>query len=186
MFKRQPNGFPQISIGLLALTCSGICYADQNVISEVKFGILAHDVHIFSSSRKEDGADINGEILFNMPANQFFSLIGSPRFHLGGSVNSQGDTDLGYFGLTWDFSSDVGVFVEGSFGGAIHDGKLDSYRFDRKSLGSRVLFRISGSVGYQFNEHHSVAVMLDHISNAGLANPNEGMDNVGIRYGFRF
>ncbi|MGZ8955779.1 MAG: acyloxyacyl hydrolase [Methylovulum sp.] len=29
-------------------------------------------------------------------------------------------------------------------------------------------------------------MMLDHISNAGLADPNEGMDNVGIRYGFRF
>ena len=80
----------------------------------------------------------------------------------------------------------LGVFVEGSFGGAIHDGKLDSYRFNCKSLGSRVLFRISESVGYQFNEHHSLAVMLNHISNAGLANTNEGMDNVGIRYGFRF
>jgi len=186
MFKRINNRFFRGSLSVMTLIFSGLCSAEQNVVSEVKLGVLAHDVHIFSSSRKEDGADFNGEILFNLPANQFFSLIGTPRFHLGGSVNSEGDTDQGYFGLTWDYHSNIGVFIEGSFGGATHDGKLDSYSVDRKSLGSRVLFRISGSVGYQFNEHHSLAVMLDHISNAGLADPNEGMDNVGIRYGFRF
>jgi lipid A 3-O-deacylase len=186
MFKPIKNSFFRVSISFITLMCSGLCSAEQNVVSELKLGVLAHDVHIFSSSRKEEGADFNGEILFNLPSNPFFSTIGSPRFHLGGSVNSEGDTDQGYFGLTWDFKSDIGVFVEGSFGGAIHDGKLNSYYFDRKSLGSRVLFRISGSVGYQFNAHHSLAVMLDHISNAGLASPNEGMDNVGIRYGFRF
>jgi lipid A 3-O-deacylase len=186
MFQIRKNRFSRVSLGFMTFICSGLCFAEQNVISEIKFGILAHDVHIFSSSRKEDGADFNGEILFNLPSNPFFSAIGSPRFHLGGSVNSEGDTDQGYFGLTWDFHSDVGIFVEGSFGGAVHDGKLNSYYFDRKSLGSRVLFRLSGSVGYQFNNRHSLAVMVDHISNAGLASPNEGMDNVGLRYGFRF
>ena len=186
MYKRVKNRFPRFSLSFMTLIFSGLCLAEQNVVSEVKLGVLAHDVHIFSSSRKEDGADFNGEILFNLPSNRLFSLIGSPRFHLGGSINSEGDTNQGYFGLTWDYHSNIGVFVEGSFGGAIHDGKLDSYSVDHKSLGSRVLFRISGSVGYQFNEHHSLAVMLDHISNAGLANSNEGMDNVGIRYGFRF
>lgn len=178
--------FKRLSMVLIMLAGSGLCYGDQGIVSEVKFGVLAHDVHIFSSSRKEEGADFNGEILFNLPANPFLSAVGSPRFHLGGSVNSDGDTSLGYLGLTWDWKSDIGVFVEGSFGGAIHDGRLRSFDPDRKSLGSRVLFRISGSVGYQFDEHHSLAVILDHVSNAGLADVNEGMDNVGIRYGFRF
>jgi lipid A 3-O-deacylase len=186
MVNRNKNRFSWIFVSLMPLIYSGACTAEQAIISEVKLGVLAHDVHVFSSSRKEDGIDFNGEILFNLPSNQFFSAVGSPRFHLGGSVNSLGDTNLGYLGLTWNFNSDVGVFVEGSFGGAIHDGKLDAYRLDRKSLGSRVLFRLSGSLGYQFNKHHSLAVMLDHVSNAGLANSNEGMDNVGIRYGFRF
>ncbi len=30
------------------------------------------------------------------------------------------------------------------------------------------------------------AVLFDHISNANLAVPNEGMDSLGIRYGYRF
>lgn len=186
MAHRTQRRFSRVSVSFIIFLCSGLGYADQSVISEVKLGVLAHDVHIFSSSRKEEGADFNGEILFNLPSNSFFSLIGSPRFHLGGSINSEGDTDQGYFGLTWDYLSDMGIFVEGSFGGAVHDGKLYSYSADRKSLGSQILFRISGSLGYQFDNHHSLAVMIDHISNAGLASPNEGMDNVGIRYGFRF
>lgn len=186
MFKRVKNRFSRFFLSFIILFSSALCFAEQKVVSEVKLGLLAHDVHIFSSSRKEEGIDINGEILFNLPLQSFFSLIGSPRFHLGGSINSEGDTDQGYFGLTWDYKSDMGAFVEGSFGGAIHDGKLNSYSGGRKSLGSRVLFRLSASVGYQFNDHHSLAVMVDHISNAGLASPNEGMDNVGVRYGFRF
>lgn len=186
MLNRIYKRFFRSSISFITLLYSGLCVAEQNVISEVKLSLLAHDVHIFSSSRKEDGVDVNGEILFNLPSYAFLSWIGNPRFHLGGSINSEGDTDQGYFGLTWDYHSDMGVFIEGSFGGAFHDGKLDSYSDDRKSLGARVLFRISGSLGYQFDDHHSLAVMIDHISNAGLASPNDGMDNVGVRYGFRF
>jgi lipid A 3-O-deacylase len=186
MFNSLHKRFSRGTVCFMALIFSGLCSAEQHVVSEVKLGLLAHDVHIFSSSRKEEGVDVNGEILFNLPSYEFLGWIGSPRFHLGGSVNSEGETDQGYFGLTWDYHSDIGVFVEGSFGGAVHDGKLNSYYADRKSLGSRVLFRLSGSVGYQFDQHHSLAVMVDHISNAGLASPNEGMDNVGVRYGFRF
>ncbi|MGJ0486788.1 MAG: acyloxyacyl hydrolase [Methylomicrobium sp.] len=186
MFNSINNRFFRVYLGFITLFCSGLCSAEQHVVSEVKFGLLAYDVHIFSSSRKEEGVDVNGEILFNLPSYEFLGWIGNPRFHLGGSVNSEGDTDQGYFGLTWDYHFDIGVFVEGSFGGAVHDGKLNSYYDDRKSLGSRVLFRLSGSLGYQFDQHHSLAVIVDHISNAGLASPNEGMDNVGVRYGFRF
>jgi hypothetical protein len=28
--------------------------------------------------------------------------------------------------------------------------------------------------------------MFDHISNAYLASPNEGMDTLGVRYGYQF
>jgi lipid A 3-O-deacylase len=29
-------------------------------------------------------------------------------------------------------------------------------------------------------------ILFDHVSNAYLANPNEGMDTLGIVYGYRF
>jgi len=31
-----------------------------------------------------------------------------------------------------------------------------------------------------------MAVLFDHVSNADLAHPNEGMDTLGIVYGYRF
>jgi hypothetical protein len=53
-------------------------------------------------------------------------------------------------------------------------------------LGCRVLFRESLSVGVRFMKHHSLSVMVDHISNAGLCDHNDGLDTLGVRYGYRF
>ena len=47
-------------------------------------------------------------------------------------------------------------------------------------------FRLGLNVGWQFNKNHSIDVLLDHISNAKLCDTNEGLENVGIRYGYKF
>src|ERR1700747_3036308 len=72
--------------------------AQIQVVDEFKFGVLAHDVGLFDK-HVESGADINFEMLFTPP--EFFRVIGSPRPHLGGSLNTAGNTNAGYFGLTW-------------------------------------------------------------------------------------
>jgi lipid A 3-O-deacylase len=154
-------------------------------ISEVKVGVGLHDAGVFGS-RKESGAAVNGEVLFQSPA--FLRPIWAPRPHLGVETSTAGDTSQIYGGLTWQYDFEIGLFVAGSLGAAVHDGKLDTPRGDRKSLGTRTLFRESAEVGYRFgdNRRHSVSVMLSHISNAWLGNPNEGMDTVALRYGVRF
>ena len=70
-------------------------------------------------------------------------------------------------------------------GAAVHDGPLDG-RGDRKALGSRVLFHVPLELGWRWDQRSSVSLYFEHVSNAGLADENEGMDNIGMRYGYQF
>lgn len=150
---------------------------------EIRLGVLGHDVGVFGTNH-EDGIDINGEVLFSSP--DFLAPIWSPRPHVGVAVNTAGNTSVAYAGVTWTWQPTERFFFDFSFGPAIHNGKLDTNDPDRVSLGSRVLFRESASIGFNLTERHSISVYLAHISNANLADRNEGMDNLGIRWGYRF
>ena len=87
------------SVVVAAVLVSAVPAAAQTpVVDEFKFGVLAHDVGLFDKP-VELGPDINFEMLFTPP--DFFRVIGSPRPHLGGSLNTAGNTNSGYFGLTW-------------------------------------------------------------------------------------
>jgi lipid A 3-O-deacylase len=159
-------------------------------IDEGKFGVLAHDIR-FLGNHIEQGADVNTEVLFSSP--NFLRIIGAPRLHIGGTVNTAGKTDYGYVGLTWRgrpwrslLALPDALFVADSLGGGVHDGHLASGPPDRKLLGSRLLFRESVECGYQITQRFSVSVMLDHLSNAQLTRHNQGLTNLGARIGFTF
>lgn len=169
-------------LALVALLLPASAMA-EDVYSEIRLGVLVHDAGLVTVE-KERGYDANVELLFTSPA--ALDAIGAPRPHLGASVNSVGDTDQVYGGLTWSYDVTDKLFGEGSLGGAIHDGKLNKKDPGRKALGSRVLFRESLSVGWRFDAHHSLSLMVDHISNANLAPHNAGLDGLGLRYGYRF
>jgi lipid A 3-O-deacylase len=183
-----------LALGLVALIVmwAGPAHADPGWIDEVKLGVLAHDIRVFGLGRPgETGADLNIEALFPSPA--LFRLIGAPRPHLGVSINTAGQTNYGYFGLTWSgrpwrslLALPEGLFVAGSFGGAAHDGYLNNAPPGRKRLGSRLLFRESAEFGYQLTRRVSVSVLFDHLSNAGLAHYNQSLNNLGIRVGLTF
>ncbi len=148
-------------------------------------GVLVHDVdNLWSHSRKEDGVDLNAELILAYPDWQL--LAGRIHSNLGASVNTQGDTSKVYGGLLWEYQFDSGIFLNLGLGGAVHDGRLDTDRDDTKSLGSRILFRIPIEIGYAAKRHHRISIMFDHISNGYLANPNQGLDTLGLRYGYRF
>jgi hypothetical protein len=152
---------------------------------EVRVGVLAHDVDdLWSGSRKEDGVDINAEIIFGRPS--FSILSGTVRPNFGLSINTFGDTSKLYSGLVWEFKMKSGLFLNLGVGAAIHDGELETRREDKKELGSRVLFRIPIEIGHTFRERHRVSIAFDHLSNANLADPNEGLDTLGLLYGYRF
>src|SRR5690348_7321108 len=160
------------------------------IVDELKIGGWAHDVG-FLGHHVESGPDVNIEMLFTSP--DLLRYIGSPRPHVGADVNTAGNTSDGYFGLTWGimliqnlFGVGDGIFANGSLGGAVQNGYLNSAPPDRKKLGSRILFRESLELGYQINPVVSVSALLDHISNANLAEHNAGITSAGARIGFRF
>lgn len=182
--------FAALTIVLGGLVAGNAAAAGLDWIDEGKLGVLAHDIG-FLGHHVESGEDINGELLFASPG--FLSWIGAPRPHVGGSVNTSGNTSYGYIGLTWSYDlwrdllgAGDAFFVAGSLGGGVHDGYLNSAPSERKMLGSRALFRESAEFGYRVTPAVSISIMLDHLSNAGLADHNNGLTNIGIRTGYRF
>ena len=153
------------------------------ILSEIRLGALVHDQGPFSHN-KEDGFDGNLELLFDSP--DFLDIIWSPRPHIGVTVNSASNTNQAYLGLSWEWEFWGGAFAGFSWGGAVHDGETTTFDEDKKELGCSVLFRESIDIGYRFFERHALMAHLDHISNAKLCSPNEGLENAGIRYGYRF
>lgn len=160
------------------------------LIDEFKIGSLGHDVG-FLGDNIEHGPDLNLEMLFTSP--DLLAVIGSPRPHIGGDINLSGETSDAYAGLTWGvsliqnvFTSGDYIFAEGSLGGAYQDGYTTTAPRGRKNLGSPVLFRESAEIGYQITPTISISAILDHISNANLANHNAGITSAGGRIGWKF
>lgn len=173
------------------------------LVSEIKGGVLtqsssvadSQDTGQFWLQKDESGASLNGEILFNGP--DWFTHIYTPRIQLGGNVSTTGETDYAYTGLYWDTDVAYDFYLAGFFGLAAHDGVIDRAptdprRADDRLLGSRVLFHLGPEVGYNFDNHHNLSVTWKHLSNGWMLNgfdssgPNEGLDQVGVRYGYKF
>jgi len=157
---------------------------NQKWLSEIRMGILAHDVPVWSRFREESGVDLNAELIFRWP--NFSLLSGLLRSNLGATLNNHGDTSKIYSGFLWEHRWQSGMFLDLGLGLAVHNGELETDDDNKKALGSRILFRIPVEIGLLFAEHHGVSVMFAHVSNAYLANPNEGLDVIGLRYSYRF
>ncbi|WP_155317434.1 acyloxyacyl hydrolase [Desulfosarcina alkanivorans] len=172
----------------VCLTMTGLAFGQSpsaGPVREIRAGVLAHDVDgLWSGESREEGPDFSMAVIFNRPLFNLLSATAYPS--VGGSWNTRGDTSTVYGGvlLQWEpasaFSFSTGI------GLALHDGERDTDSADRKSLGSRVLFRIPIEIGYAISRHHRIVLAFDHVSNADLASPNEGMDSLGLVYGYRF
>jgi hypothetical protein len=155
-------------------------------LSEARIGAMAHDPW----SPEHDGAvDLNLELLtvkpFHTSDPSWDWLV--PRFNVGGTIDFQGYTSTAYAGLAWTYDITPALFVEATFGGAIHNGELDPRPgSDMNALGCRGLFRESASLGWRFTRNWSVMATVEHYSNAGLCDNNRGLTNAGVRVGYTF
>ena len=156
-----------------------------DLVSEVKVGVLAHDVPDLWSGfqREESGADINAEVILS-PSLMFLGGVVRPA--IGGTLNTQGDTSHAYIDARWQYETPSGIFLGLGVGAAIHDGNIDASDPDKKALGSRLLFHIPAEVGLRLHDHNSLSVYFEHTSNAYSQDENEGLDRLGVRYGYRF
>jgi len=178
-------------LGLVGSTVSSS--ANDGPFDEIRFGLFQHDTALIGH-QKERGVDSAFEVLSHPLID--LPLIGSPRLVVGGVVNSEGQSDQAYVGFSgqWHLAHDVfrssdSIFVEGTVGADWNDGKTDvrgtPLELHWKSHGSHFLIRSGVDVGYSLDETWSLAVSFNHISNAGLATPNEGMNDIGLRVGMK-
>jgi lipid A 3-O-deacylase len=165
----------------------GQAAAADGTIYSIHGGVLAHDVPgLWSGFQVEpDAADINIEVQFT-PSVAF--LGGTIRPALGGTINTRGDTSHAYLDARWQIDGPAGLFFGLGLGAAIHDGEIGGPGSDpnMKWLGSRVLFHIPAEIGLHLDEHNDLSVYFEHTSNAYTQKYNEGMDRIGVRYGYRF
>ena len=157
----------------------------EGFVSELKVGLLAHDVpDLWSGFQLEtDAPDINVEMIFA----RYVPFLGR-RIHpaLGASINTGGGTSHIYLDARWQIDTPSGLFFAVGLGAAVHDGETGTTEPDMKALGSRVLFHIPFEIGLRLNPHNSLSVYFEHISNGYTQDENEGLDRLGVRYGYRF
>lgn len=161
-------------------------------VSEIRIGGSVQD----PGSAEGNTSNINGEVLFSKPVlslDPFWQAL-VPRATVGGSYNFGGRTSYGYIGATW--SVDLFpqtfrniVFLEGFFGGAVHDGYTGPKRltpFGFNTLGCSPLFREAAALGFRLSENWSIMATVEHMSNAGLCANNRGLTNFGGKLGYTF
>ncbi len=191
------HGSKAIGLGLFILLAgsTGLLAADArkqsaqpSLLSEFRLGFSAQDP--WGPEGDEGSANLTGEILLAKPftASDLFTSYFIPRPHFGGSLNFDDRTSFAYTGLTWTFDVTPSLFVEGSIGGAFHNGKkeVNDPFADRQALGCSPLFRESGSVGVRLSANWSLVATIEHLSNAGSCSDNRGLTNVGARVGYSF
>jgi lipid A 3-O-deacylase len=182
----MPTRRPQLATTVIMIFLSSGSVGSASaggLIAEVRGGLLVHnatDLHE-RNPRGEDGIDGNLEVLF---AGRPF-LGGMVRPAIGATASFNDATSLAYADLRYERELRGGLFFGLGIGTAIHDGPLDD-RPDRKALGSPVVFHVPLELGWRWDRHQSISLYFEHVSNAGLAAENEGMDNLGLRYGYRF
>lgn len=159
----------------------------EGLFNALYIGALAHDVpDLWSGFRVEDNAvDINLEAKF---AAAWALPLGVIRPVVGGTINTRGDTSHAYIDARWEVECPSGVFFGLGLGAAVHDGEIGGPGSDprMKWLGSRVLFHIPVEVGLHLDGHNDLSVYFEHTSNADTQDNNEGLDRIGVRYGYRF
>ena len=160
-------------------------------VYEVKQGILAHDRGWFGKNREGFGPDYNFELMFKSP--NILKKIWSPKPIIGLTQTSTGGSSLYYGGITWDANISKNWFVTGTTGIAYTNGleKLPKGQVatgDKKiQFGSQWLHRGAIELGWNFYGNDTISLMFSHVSHAGvLSDKNHGMDEFGIRYGYRF
>lgn len=158
---------------------TGTATSPDPIIAEILLGVSQHDTDVFGEQR-EEGWDVNVEFRFRP-----FTVLGKPSVVLGGNINTSDDISSGYLALNWSSNRrEPGFVVSFSLGAGIHDGELrDEPVIEERDLGSRVLFYLGLDIGWRFGRH-ALYLHADHMSNAGLADDNEGLDTFGVRYGF--
>jgi lipid A 3-O-deacylase len=138
---------------------------------------------LLSKNRKEDSYGLGMALVFSRPECSLFG--GSVRPTLGADLSVDSGTSKAFGALLWEIEK-ADFFFDLGLGGAIHNGDSHGHDSDEKHYGSRVLFYEEMCLGYSFTPHCRFAFFFDHMSNANLSTPNNGLNTIGISFQYRF
>ena len=169
-------------------------------MNEVRFGGSWVNPGILPShSFEPDETGINAEILFthfdfdfrDTPSEGIIRQLLTPRLHVGGLLNLDSPgVNLFYSGFTWKINLTDRFFIEPTFGGVIHDGRLNRPTTGprtRSEFGSRILFRESIAIGVNISENMTLILQSAHMSHAELAgDDNAGQTDFNLKIGIKF
>lgn len=155
---------------------------------EARLGIAAAN----PGGRESGLLNFNGEVVTPRVLTLNDRIVSAfvPRFHIGSSLNLNG-TRYAYAGATWTIDITKTMFVEGSFGAALNDGKTGTViPEDRLNLGCNGGTREAAALGFKLSDRWSLIASLEHFSTAGCSGVNgtnpRGPANFGARLGYTF
>ncbi len=191
----QAGNAPRASLRMTArhlsvFICLSACFQIPALASDTPIGkdwqiaggVLAHDRGPLSDAH-ENGVDINLEIQFSP-----LDFPGTPRSHLGFTLNFTGDTSVAYAGLVFRFKETPHWFLDGFIDGVTHNGPLHKdpircQQFSDCGYGTRFMPRFGLETGYKLKPDTSLALLVDHMSHKWvIEGENEGLDHIGLRY----
>ena len=183
------------NVAALALACLwglpgwvGAANAQAAYDFEARFGLFGQLVE--SDTDRTDPLYAHGELLFpeiGRPSdNRFLDAILTPRPHVGATVGLGDGVNQAFAGLTFDLPLTESISFEASFGGTIHDGETRTNNPNSPELGCATLFRESAAISVSITQRLTVTAMIDHSSNAGLCDQNDGITHAGILLGASF
>jgi len=105
---------------------------------------------------------------------------------LGADLNTQGKTSAAFAGFAAVAHLPANFLAEANLGVSANNGYTSGAPSGRLELGCNELFREALGLGYQFTKQVSVMAVAEHMSNANLCQPNNGITNVGLRLGYSF
>lgn len=173
-----------IMLASLALMPPAAIAADDS--TTLAIGVLGHDQGP-ASDHHEHGIDLNLEAQFAP-----LDFWGTPRPHLGATLNFIGDTSVVYAGLSFPVIRHKNWLVDGFISAAAHDGPLHKDRAGCRQdsdcgYGVRVMPRLGVELGYRLSDKSAISVFYDHMSHYWIIDAeNEGLEHAGLRYLFSF
>jgi len=185
--------------GLIALGGALAAPGQVQALESVHVGVMAHNICVTDckNAGKEQGPNV--EIQANWGSLDFLSWAGSPHPYAVVSINASSDTSFGGVGLEWSFPVSEHWSIEPGFGYVIHDGETNlpyasgtpeaaAFTENHVLLGSRDLFRTSLGITRDFDGPWEAQVFFSHLSHGQILGNgrNQGMDQLGVRFGYRF
>lgn len=168
-------------------------------VNEVHVGVMQHNICVTDckNADKEDGPNVEFQVSFDSPG--FLHWAGAPEPYIIASINTQGNTSYGGFGLEWRWEFADGWALEPGVGYIVHDGELENpfapgspentaFNNEHVLLGSEDLFRTSLGLTRDFEGPWEAQLLFEHLSHGQVLGNgrNQGMDSVGIRFGYQF